>query len=78
MHISDGEYPDSPLFISLSIATGKEIKLVGFDGYVNIDEDAYNLMHENQMILDNYIGDVKSLLPTRYNNLKIESIYTMI
>lgn len=78
LHISTSEYPDSPLFISLSIATGKEINLVGFDGYVNIDEEAYNLMHENQMILDNHIGDVKSLLPTRYNNLKVESIYTMI
>ncbi|MBQ9752770.1 MAG: aldolase catalytic domain-containing protein [Paludibacteraceae bacterium] len=75
---SNSEYPDSPLFISLSIATGKEIFLAGFDGYVNIDEDAYDLMHENQTILDNYIGDVKSLLPTRYNNLRVESIYTMI
>ena len=74
------QYADSPLFISLSLSHGHPTTyLIGFDGYdESVKDGSYDLMHENQVILDACEGDIVSLLPSKYDNLLQQSIYALI
>ena len=77
---------DSPFAIAaqLSINLGvKQIFLLGFDGYdTNINENQSLLEKENQKIIDdlgkNQSLTVFSLTPTKYDNLKLTSIYSFL
>lgn len=64
---------------------GKEIFLIGFDGYTatELNEREAFLMHENQLIFDHFLHtqhkiQMKSLSPTTYENIAVTSIYAMI
>jgi 4-hydroxy 2-oxovalerate aldolase len=79
-------YEDSPLQLSLEIVVRykelNHIYLAGFDGYSNSMgvTDNYDLMHENQTVID-AVGEENNLLsltPTQYNNLEILSIYSFL
>lgn len=77
-------FSDSPLYVSLQIAQYfkvDEIYLLGYDGYeYGAQNDAYNLMEENQKILDSFAGNQKlySLLPTKYQHIQERSLYSML
>ena len=71
-------YCDSPLFIALNAFEGmKDVELVGFDGYDNAGGD-YELMQENQNIIDSDKRQIVTLLPSKYQNLKPLSIYSLV
>ena len=78
------KYFDSPLTISLQICIelkSKEILLAGFDGYTEVkNKKELYLMRENQEIINNFVksGELISLTPTKYQNLKQQSIYRRI
>ncbi len=64
---------------------GKEIFLIGFDGYTanELNEREAFFMQENQLIFDHFIKtqesiELKSLSPTTYKNIAISSIYALI
>ena len=64
---------------------GKEIFLIGFDGYTatELNEREAFLMQENQLIFDHFIQTQKNiqlniLSPTAYENIAITSIYALI
>jgi len=77
---------DSPLVISIQLALDmgvNEILLLGFDGYdVNINKSQFVLAQENQKIIDDLLKieglEVSSLSPTKYENIEITSIYSLI
>ena len=82
------ENSDSHLAVTLQAAIelgGKEIFLIGFDGYTATelnDREAF-FMQENQLIFDYFIHtqqniQLKSLSPTAYKNIVITSIYALI
>jgi len=78
------KYPDSPLSAGLQIAlemSCQSIYLAGFDGYEELKnkKDLY-LMNENQDILNIFSSNysVVSLTPTKYKNIKQQSIYCKI
>ncbi|MBQ4395324.1 MAG: aldolase catalytic domain-containing protein [Paludibacteraceae bacterium] len=80
----EDEYRDSPLFVSLEIAqyfNTLPIYLLGYDGYEpGSQNDAYDLMEENQRIIDAFSGknSLYSLLPTRYQHIKEQSLYSLL
>ena len=79
---------DAHLAVTLQAAIelgGKEIFLIGFDGYTatELNEREAFLMQENQLIFDHFIQcqeniQLKSLSPTSYENIAIFSIYALI
>lgn len=75
---------DSPFTIAgqLSIDLNvNEVFLVGFDGYnTAINKNQSLLEKENQNIIDDLGGkiDLFSLTPTKYENLKVLSIYSLL
>ena len=77
---------DSPLVISIQLALDmgvKEILMIGFDGYdININKNQFALAQENQKIIDDLLKieglEVYSLSPTRYENIRLSSIYSLI
>jgi 4-hydroxy 2-oxovalerate aldolase len=72
----DLPYSDSPLTMALQLVGIREVLLVGFDGYTSYSQEVYDLMVENQTIIDAYIGKLISLLPTVYKNVSTLSIYS--
>ncbi|AXX87640.1 4-hydroxy-2-oxovalerate aldolase-like protein [Malaciobacter marinus] len=76
------KYKDSPLTISLQIASNlncKEIFLVGFDGYSELkNKKDFYLMEENQTIINSFDKPLISLTETKYKNLLQKSIYSQI
>jgi hypothetical protein len=73
-------YSDSPLSIALQLVGVRKVWMIGFDGYLAVEtnEDVYDLMQENQRIIDAYQGELISLLPTAYKNIKQTSIYSYL
>lgn len=79
---------DAHLAVTLQAAIelgGKEIFLIGFDGYTanELNEREAFFMQENQLIFDHFIKtqesiELKSLSPTTYKNIAISSIYALI
>ncbi|MEH6679587.1 MAG: hypothetical protein V7724_03525 [Sediminicola sp.] len=77
---------DSPMAIGFQIALDmgvKKIYLAGFDGYdTTIDQTQFMLAKENQNILNDAseVNDLEviSITPTKYKNVKIISIYSLI
>ena len=69
-------FPDSPLAMALQLVGVREVLLVGFDGYTSSSSDVYDLMVENQTIINAYQGKLISLLPTVYKNVSTLSIYS--
>ena len=78
------KYFDSPLAISLQIAkeiNSSSIFIIGFDGYGELkNKKELYLMHENQEIIDSFssYSQLISLTPTKYKNIREQSIYGMI
>ncbi|UII34300.1 aldolase catalytic domain-containing protein [Fulvivirga ulvae] len=78
------KYKDSPLAIALQTAIElgcQYINLVGFDGYSDtIDTTQFELTQENQYIIDsaNKLIKLTSWTPTRYKNIKVVSIYSLL
>ena len=71
--------------LQAALAMGvKEINVVGYDGYKGevLSEKEMELSNENKVIFEeiNKISDVKvkSLTPTLYKSLKVESIYQFL
>ena len=73
-------YCDSPLSIALQLVGVRQVWMLGFYGYLAVEknEDVYDLMQENQRIIDSYEGELISLLPTAYKNIKQTSIYSYL
>ncbi|MDW5288997.1 aldolase catalytic domain-containing protein [Formosa sp. PL04] len=77
---------DSPLVIGIQIALDlgiKNIFLAGFDGYdTALDSTQFGLAQENQNIINDAIKlegvNISSITPTKYKNLKVTSIYSII
>lgn len=77
---------DSPLALAIQTAIDlgvKEIYLVGFDGYdVNINQNQFVIAHENQQVIDAAVSiegvTVKTFSPTKYKNLDIISVYSLL
>tara|TARA_B110000211_G_scaffold231439_1_gene293047 strand:- start:3799 stop:5340 length:1542 start_codon:yes stop_codon:yes gene_type:complete len=77
---------DSPLVIAIQTAFdlgARSIYLVGFDGYdISINKNQFSLAQENQRIIDdvsnNNMMSITSLTPTRYHNIKLTSIYSLL
>ena len=75
---------DSPLAVSLEITLkikAKNIYIIGFDGYKNLDINKnYYLSTENQYLIDEFTARKKliSLTPTLYSNISIQSVYQKI
>ena len=79
---------DAHLAVTLQAAIelgGKEIFLIGFDGYTatELNEREAFFMQENQLIFDHFIQtqeniQLNSLSPTAYKNIAITSIYSLI
>lgn len=79
------DYPDSLLTIALQLSIdldAKEIMLFGFDGYdIKLSEQMIEVSEENQFLIDEFVGsnrNLYSLLPTRYNKIKVNSIYSKL
>lgn len=77
---------DSPFAIAAQLSLDlnvNKILLVGFDGYdTNINQNQFLLAQENQKIIDD-LGKIDnlnlfSLNPTKYENIKITSIYSFL
>ena len=77
---------DSPMALAIQVALdlgAKEIYLVGFDGYdVNINQNQFVIAHENQKVIDDAVQisevEVKMLTPTKYKNIEVLSIYSLL
>ena len=77
---------DSPFAIAAQLSLDlnvSKILLVGFDGYdTNINQNQFLLAQENQKIIDdlNKIENISlySLNPTKYENIKLTSIYSLL
>jgi 4-hydroxy 2-oxovalerate aldolase len=77
---------DSPMALAIQIALdlgAVEIYLVGFDGYdVNINQNQFVIAQENQQIIDAAVSIddvvVKTFTPTKYKNLEIISLYSLL
>lgn len=77
---------DSPLVISIQLAIDigvDEIYLVGFDGYdVSLNQNQFVLAQENQNIINDILKldkiSVKSLTPTKYKQIQLTSIYSIL
>lgn len=73
---SELPFPDSPLAMALQLVGIREVLLIGFDGYPSSNQETYDLMVENQAIINAYKGKLVSLLPTNYKNVSTLSIYS--
>ncbi|PHQ28289.1 aldolase catalytic domain-containing protein [Leeuwenhoekiella nanhaiensis] len=78
---------DSPMAIAIQTALNlgvDDIYFIGFDGYdVNINQNQFVIANENQKIINDLIAykkhlNICSLTPTKYENLKLNSIYSLI
>lgn len=77
---------DSPMALAIQTALdlgATEIFLVGFDGYdTSINHNQFVLARENQEVINDAIiiadVDVKSLTPTKYKNIEVLSIYSLL
>lgn len=77
---------DSPMAIAIQTALDlgvKELYFVGFDGYdVNINQNQFIIANENQKVIDDAIKikgvSVKTFTPTKYNNLEVISLYSLL
>lgn len=78
---------DSPMAIAIQTALNlgvENIYFIGFDGYdVNINQNQFVIANENQKIINDLMGykddlSICSLTPTKYENLKLNSIYSLI
>lgn len=77
---------DSPLALGIQIALdlgATSMFLAGFDGYdIKIDQTQFMLAQENQNILNDASEiesfDILSITPTKYRNVQIKSIYSLI
>lgn len=80
------EPTDSPMAIALQIAINlgvDTIYLSGFDGYIaEIDQTQYLLAQENQIIIDDLVKisdlTVFAVTPTKYKNIKLTSLYSLV
>ena len=79
------DYPDSLLTIAFQLSIelhASEVHLFGFDGYdVKTDDQMIEVSSENQLLIDTFIDSgmiLTSLIPTKYNNIKVKSIYALI
>lgn len=77
---------DSPLALSIQAALdlgASNILLTGFDGYDNsIDDNQFTMARENQEILNDALSlegcNINSITPTKYKNIKVVSIYSLL
>lgn len=77
---------DSPMALAIQTALdlgAKQIYLVGFDGYdININHNQFVIAHENQQVIDAAVSidgvSVKTFTPTKYKNLDIISLYSLL
>lgn len=77
---------DSPLTIALQTALDlgvSEIFVAGFDGYdINLNQIQLKLSRENQEIFDDLLKNeqikLTSLTPTKYKNLNVQSLFSII
>jgi len=76
---------DSPFAIAAQLAINfgvKELFLIGFDGYdTDVNKNQLLLEKENQKIIDDLGNEslkLFSLTPTKYGNLNITSIYSLL
>lgn len=77
---------DSPFVVAIQTALDlgvNEILLIGFDGYdTNLNKNQFVLAQENQNVINDILKieniSVKTLSPTKYENIKLVSIYSLI
>jgi len=77
---------DSPLAIAIQLALNLQavnIYFIGFDGYdTNINKSQFKLVQENQKVFSDLLNienvKVSSLTPSKYENLKNSSIYSLL
>ncbi|WP_338357111.1 aldolase catalytic domain-containing protein [Yeosuana marina] len=77
---------DSPLALAIQTAIdlgARKLYLVGFDGYdVNINQNQFVIAQENQQVIDDAISidgvSIKTFTPTKYKNLEIVSLYSLL
>lgn len=77
---------DSPFVVALQTALDlgvTELFLVGFDGYdIDLNKNQFVLAQENQNIINDALKiggfSVKSISPTKYENIELTSIYSLI
>ncbi|MDA9334943.1 hypothetical protein N9Q89_02155 [Flavobacteriaceae bacterium] len=77
---------DSPMALAIQAALdlgAKEIYLVGFDGYdININQNQFVIAHENQEVINDAVNipgvEVKTFTPTKYKNIEVLSIYSLL
>ena len=77
---------DSPFVVAVQAALDlgvKKILLIGFDGYnIDLNENQFILAQENQNVINDIIKNkdisVTTLSPTKYENIKLTSIYSLI
>ena len=77
---------DSPLVVALQTALDlgvDDILLIGFDGYdIGLNKNQFVLAQENQNIINDILNvdniSVKTLSPTKYENIQLTSIYSLI
>lgn len=77
---------DSPLTIAIQLAIDlgvDELLLIGFDGYdKKLNKNQFLLAQENQQIINELVKNkdlvVSSLAPTKYKNIKLKSVYSII
>lgn len=77
---------DSPFAVAIQTAIDlgvREVLLIGFDGYdIEINKNQFALAQENQNIINDILKrdnfSIQSLSPTKYENIQITSIYSLI
>lgn len=77
---------DSPLALAIQAAIdlgAKKLYLVGFDGYdVNINQNQFVIAQENQQVIDSAVSIddlvIKTFTPSKYKNLEIVSLYSLL
>ena len=77
---------DSPFAVAIQLAIDvqiEELYLAGFDGYeLSMNKNQFVLAQENQQIINDALNiegmKIKSLTPTKYNGLDLESIYSLV
>ena len=77
---------DSPMALAIQAAIdlgATDIYLVGFDGYdVNINQNQFVIANENQEVINDAVNisgvEVKTFTPTKYKNIKVLSIYSLL
>ena len=77
---------DSPFSVSVQVALNlkvNQIFLAGFDGYdTTLDQNQFALAKENQLIINDISAvenvSVQSLTDTKYKNVEVLSVYSLI